>query len=216
MIAVTSLGELAPLLQNMKAVVFDLDDTLYSEKEYVRSGYGAIARAMPEIADMEAKLWSAFLQKQPAIDSVLTDEGLYSEERKQICLAAYRLQQPEIHFYEGVPELLTKLRAEGKKLGIITDGRPEGQRAKIRALGLESYVDHILITDELGGVEFRKPNPAAFLEMQKKLGVTFAEMCYIGDNIQKDFIAPQSLGMESIWFQNPEGLYYHFPGGRPG
>ena len=92
-------------------------------------------------------------------------------------------------------------------MGVITDGRSEGQRAKIKALGLDELVDHIIITDELGGVEYRKPNKTAFVKMQELLDVPFEEMCYIGDNIKKDFVAPNMLGMRSIWFRNMDGLY---------
>lgn len=208
MIEIATLGEVTKYLQGIKAVVFDLDDTLYGEKEYVRSGYRAIADAIPQIEEMDKKLWEAFEQKKSAIDAVLEAEGIYNEEIKQKCLSIYRFQQPDIHFYEGAKELLQKLRLEGYKLGVITDGRPEGQRAKIKALGLEELVDYIIVTDELGGVEYRKPNPAAFIKMQEVFGVAFEEMCYLGDNIRKDFVAPEMLGMRSFWFQNTDGLYF--------
>lgn len=206
---ITSIEQVAEHIQGLSAVVFDLDDTLYSEKEYVRSGYRAIANAMPQIEQMAKKLWTAFLQRKTAIDEVLKTEKIYSEELKQKCLNVYRVHQPDIHLYDGVIELLCQLRTEGYKLGIITDGRPEGQWAKMEALGLEEMVDHIIVTDELGGVEYRKPNKTAFIKMQELLGVPFEKMCYIGDNTSKDFIAPEMLGMQSIWFHNKDGLYYH-------
>lgn len=208
MIEITSLSEITMHLEGLKAIIFDLDDTLYGEKQYVRSGYQAIADTLPQIKEMEQKLWRAFEQKKSAIDEVLCAEGIYTEERKQQCLSVYRFHQPKIHFYDGALELLGTLRADGYKLGIITDGRPEGQRAKIKALGLDELVDYIIVTDELGGVEYRKPNKAAFEKMQEALGVAFEEMCYVGDNIKKDFIAPEILKMRSFWFRNTDGLYY--------
>lgn len=207
MIEITSITEVSNHLQGLKAVIFDLDDTLYSEKEYVKSGYRAIAAVFPQVERMEEKLWQAFEQKKSAIDEVLRDEGIYTEVMKQKCLSIYRLQQPDIRFYEGAKELLVQLRTDGYKLGIITDGRPEGQRAKIKTLGLDELVDYIIVTDELGGVECRKPNKTAFLTMQKVFDVPFEEMCYVGDNIKKDFVAPEKLEMRSIWFRNSDGLY---------
>ena len=103
--------------------------------------------------------------------------------------------------------MLKTLRKQGYLLGVITDGRPEGQRAKIKALGLEAMVDHIIVTDEFGGVEYRKPNPIAFEKMRERFGTEYSKMCYVGDNVNKDFVAPQQLGMRSIWFKNPDGLY---------
>ena len=208
MIEVSSITDIAKYLHSVKAIIFDLDDTLYSEKEYVRSGYRAIANTLPQVERMEEKLWRAFEQKKSAIDEVLIEEGIYTEELKLQCLSVYRSHQPDICFYDGAKELLCQLRADGYKLGIITDGRPNGQRAKIKALGLDELVDQIIVTDELGGVEYRKPNKAAFMIMQELFDVPFETMCYVGDNIKKDFVAPDMLGMRSIWFRNNDGLYF--------
>lgn len=207
MIEILDILEVKKHVEGLKAIIFDMDDTLYSEKEYVRSGYGKIAQVLPQVENAAEKLWNLFEEKKPAIDELLRMEGIDSEEIKKECLRAYRYQKPDIHLYPGVRELLEELRKDGYLLGLITDGRPEGQRAKIQALGLELLVDHILVTDEFGGAEYRKPNPIAFRTMKDKMNVEYAQMCYIGDNINKDFIAPQQLGMKSIWFKNPDGLY---------
>ena len=207
MLEISDILEVRKHIEGLKAVIFDLDDTLYSEKEYVRSGYGKIAAVIPEVENAAEKLWSLFEEKKPAIDELLKKENIQSEEVKKACLHAYRYQTPDIHLYEGVTEMLSAFRAEGLKLGIITDGRPEGQRAKLQVLGLETMVDEIIVTDEFGGPEFRKPNPKAFETMKERLGVEYAEMCYVGDNTKKDFIAPEELGMRSIWFKNKDGLY---------
>ena len=207
MIEITSITEVKKYLQGLKAVIFDLDDTLYSEKEYVRSRYHAIANALPQVEQLEEKLWTAFEQKKPAIDAVLIDEGIYTEELKQQCLSIYRSHRPAIHFYEGAKELLCQLRYDGYKLGVITDGRSEGQRAKVKALGLDELVDYIIITDELGGVEYRKPNKTAFVKMRELLDVPFKEMCYIGDNVKKDFAAPDALGMKTFLINSFNGIY---------
>ena len=68
-------------------------------------------------------------------------------------------------------------------------------------------MDYIIVTDELGGVEYRKPNKVAYIKMRETLGVVFEEMCYIGDNLKKDFIAPKILGIRAIHFANTDGLY---------
>ncbi len=196
MVEIDNILDVEQFLDGIDAVIFDLDDTLYSEKEYVRSGYREIAKLISEVTEEE--LWKAFLNKEPAIDVVLERHGLMN--RKEEALHAYRHQQPYIHLYNGVNEMLERL----DKVGIITDGRPEGQRAKLEALGLDYKV---IITDELGGIEFRKPNEAAFRLMQEKMHVPFEKMAYVGDNIKKDFIAPEKLGMKCIYFKNPDGLY---------
>ena len=114
---------------------------------------------------------------------------------------------PEIELYDGVKNLILNLKKKGIKVGIITDGRPEGQHNKIIALGLDDLVDDIIITDELGGTQFRKPNDIAFRIMQNRWRFPFEQLVYIGDNPNKDFLAPRQLGMRWLYFKNKEGLY---------
>ena len=204
MITISNILDVENYLKNIDVVLFDLDDTLYPEKEYVRSGFEAIAAAYPNVLNMADKLWNAFLNRLPAIDIVLKCENLTAE--KDNCLRIYRFQEPDIHFYSGVRSMIERIR-KGKRLGLITDGRSEGQRAKISALGLDLLMDKIIITDELGGIEYRKPNPKAFILMKEYFNVEYERMVYIGDNLNKDFIAPDILGMKTIFYKNPNGLY---------
>ncbi len=201
MIVIDSIQDVEKHIGDLEAVIFDLDDTLYSEKEYVRSGYHKIAEHFrkPELAE---QMWAVFLRGGRAIDEVLAAHGM--EANKEEALRIYRFQEPNIHLYPSVAEMLERIRMT-KKVGIITDGRPEGQWAKIRALGIQ--VDRIIVTDELGGIEYRKPNEKAFILMRELLSTQYKQMAYIGDNVKKDFIAPEHLGMRTIWFQNTDGLY---------
>lgn len=201
MIEITDILEIEKHLDDVDAVIFDLDDTLYSEKEYVRSGYHQIA-AYFGIPELEEQMWSVFQAGGMAIDVVLKAHNL--TEKKEEALKLYRYQEPDIHLYDGVADMIARIR-NTKKVGIITDGRPEGQRAKIASLGV--FVDKIIITDELGGVQFRKPNQKAFQLMKEALDVQPERMVYVGDNVKKDFIAPKQMGMKCIWFQNTDGLY---------
>ena len=191
-------------LNSAKGVIFDLDDTLYSEKQYVKSGYKKIAEYIGH-QEAEEKLWNYFLEGKPAIDAYLIEIG--AENKKAECLDIYRSQMPEINLYDGVAELFQGLKENDIKVGIITDGRPEGQRNKIKALGLEELVDDIIITDELGGIQFRKPNDISFRIMQCRWRIPFEQIVYIGDNLAKDFQAPRQLGMQGIYIKNEDGLY---------
>lgn len=191
-----------------KAVIFDLDDTLYSEKEYVLCGFKAAALELKEIDNAYEELAAFFEKGMPAIDSLFKKFGLSDTNLKEKCLSAYRKCKPSLTLYPGAERLLRHLKQRGIKTAILTDGRPEGQRAKIEALGLEKYFDEILITDELGGPIFRKPDTIGFEILQRKLGAAFDEMLYVGDNPAKDFIAPLKLGMRAVYFENPRGLYY--------
>lgn len=207
MITINKITDVMDHLENVKVIVFDMDDTLYGEKEYVRSGYHEIAKILPQIENAEEKLWNYFEQKKSAIDELLVSENCYSEELKQKCLDVYRNQKPNIHLYTGVENMLKKLKKQGYKLGMITDGRVEGQKAKIETLKIEKYFDKIIITDELGGVEYRKPNSKAYDLMKDYFKCDYQEMIYIGDNLNKDFIYPEKVNIKSIYFKNRDGLY---------
>ena len=185
----------------VKGVIFDLDDTLYSEKEYVRSGFRAVSQYLG--GGYEEKLWSLFEAGKPVIDELLRELG--REAEKETALSVYRNHEPVIHLYDGVKEMIVRLKQARIKVGIITDGRPDGQRRKIKALGLD--VDDIIVTDELGGVQFRKPCDIAFRIMQTRWRLYPSDIVYVGDNPAKDFQAPKQLGMRSIRFINPDGLY---------
>lgn len=190
--------------QPILGVIFDLDDTLYSEKQYVRSGYKAVAKLLGDKA-LADRLWTYFENGKPAIDELLNELGCIG--RKAECLEAYREQIPEITLYDGVVDLILELKSKGIKVGIITDGRVSGQKTKIQALGLDKIVDDIIITDELGGIQFRKPCDIAFRIMQNKWGIPFEQMMYVGDNPTKDFQACKQLGMRWVYFKNSEGIY---------
>jgi len=209
MIEIKKITEALDFLDDIDAVIFDLDDTLYLEKDYVKSGYDAVEKAFNKIPDMSKKLYFEFENKnKQVIDTVLKNENLLTEENKDFCLNAYRFHEPKISLTFGVKKMLESIKEKGKKLGLITDGRSESQRAKIKALKIEEFFDYIIVTDELGGIEFRKPNEKAFTIMQEKLGFSYDRAVYIGDNLKKDFIAPEKLGMKSIHLINPDGIYY--------
>lgn len=190
--------------QPILGIIFDLDDTLYSEKQYIKSGYKVIAKLLGNEAYAD-KLWSYFENGKPAIDELLNEIGCI--ERKEECLNAYREQIPEITLYDGVVELIEELKNKGIKVGIITDGRVSGQKKKLHALGLDEIVNDIIITDELGGIQFRKPCDIAFRIMQNRWRVSYGQIMYIGDNINKDFQACKQLGMRWKYLKNEDGIY---------
>ena len=204
MIEINNILDVEKYINNLDVIIFDLDDTLYSEKEYVKSGYKAIAKEYPQIKNMEEKLWAAFENGKPAIDYVLEQENLLIE--KENCLKIYREHKPNISLYLGVRELLERISKQ-KHLAMITDGRPNGQRLKIQALKIDDLFEKIIITDELGGSKFRKPDGKSYSLIRKYFNTEYDRCVYIGDNLSKDFIYPNKIGMKSIFFNNRDGLH---------
>lgn len=214
-ISVKAYNEVMPVIEHMgvQGIVFDLDDTLYSEKEYVRSGLDAVSRCLPLEQDDFQGLWNSFNHGNKPIDDVLHQKRIFSEELKNELLQKYRSHFPQIHLFNGAKEFLEvwKAGSPSHKLGLITDGRVEGQNNKIDSLSIRHFFDEIIITDELAGrtgnvMRFRKPNAIAFQIMRERLGINYSRLVYIGDNPNKDFSTPLSLGMHVIQFIPEDGV----------
>ncbi|SDB21288.1 sugar transferase [Eubacterium oxidoreducens] len=195
----------------IEAVVFDLDDTLYSQKEYMRSALREVAEHLPQVRNCYNRMCAALEKGEMPIEAVLKKEKINSEELLRECLDIFIEHYPKIELYPGVVECFRELRKKKMYLAVVTDGKPVMQNNKIDALGLDKYVDEILITDELAGHgnvhEFRKPNDIAYLIMRKRLGIALRNMAYVGEDPKLDFEAPQKLGMVCYQYVNPDRLY---------
>ncbi len=204
-ITVKSILEIIPYTENYDAVLFDLDDTLYSETDSVRENIKNVTETYgcPELAE---DIYEEFKNGWSYLTRFMEDRLDLSEEMKAAWIKTYSETKPTLTPYDGVLDMLTLLRTRGKKLGIITDGRVDGQNAKLDGLNIRGYFDHIIITNSLG-TEARKPSTAAFLEIQRHLGIPFDRMMYVGDNPEKDIPPAIKLGMGSFHFDNDKGIY---------
>jgi putative hydrolase of the HAD superfamily len=201
----------------LRLVIFDLDDTLYPEVQYVESGFRAVTRYLSwterhwrKPAEYLINLWRT--EPSRVFDRVASE--MYPEDSGQQqamvrgMLTAYRHHQPEIRMYDDSMPAIERLRACGVMTAVITDGRVEGQVNKIKALGLAGIMDEIIITDALGpDRQYWKPHPRAFEQVLEELSVAPRQACYVGDNLAKDFIAPKALGMSTVLVTRPDGLY---------
>lgn len=188
----------------MRAVIFDLDDTLYSEIEFVRSGFREAAHYLAaEFAGNEGALFGRMCEILEAegrgrvFDTLLNEMGLYSEARVRLLVMLYRSHRPAISLYPSAVRLIAGLREMGALLGLVTDGMASVQRNKIRALGVERVFEAIVCTDELGR-DCWKPSVIPFRIALELLDVAPGEAVYVGDDPSKDFTGPNSLGMMTI------------------
>lgn len=189
-----------------QVVVFDLDDTLYKEIDYLKSAYREIASLVYPIlkADYEDEdtvyhwMMENYQQGRNVFDELLRYPVPYD---KQELLRIYREHKPTIALSEETVEVLEALKKEGYILGLITDGRSLTQRNKIGALGLDKYIESslILISEEKG---FCKPSLESFQYVMKLYpGVSYV---YVGDNPQKDFYGPNQLRWMTICLKNDD------------
>ena len=197
----------------VKAVVFDLDDTLISEKEYIKSGYRHIAGIIEDRLSMDKNqvfddLMSLFKVSPLNVFNRLYDKYQieYSKEMILDLVKEYRGHFPDIQFYDDVLPCLSELKRSGIKVGIITDGYAIAQRQKLKAVQVDKYFDEIIVTDELGR-DYWKPHPKAFELIKERFQVDFNEMIYVGDNLEKDFVAGNILGIITIEIVRKHGIY---------
>ena len=118
-------------------------------------------------------------------------------------------REESIYVFPGAHEAIDALRARGIKLALVTNGAALMQRAKVERFALTDRFDHIQIEGEHG---FGKPEERAYLHAMETLGVTAADTWMVGDNLEWEVVAPQRLGIYSIWIDvHGDGL----PPGSP-
>ncbi|MBM4049615.1 MAG: HAD family hydrolase [Planctomycetes bacterium] len=201
---------------NRPFVAFDLDDTLYLERDYVRSGFeaaGEWAKERVGIADFSQRAWRWFEQgrRGDIFNQVLAEIGRnHDDSLVDELVQAYRTHKPRIALLADAGACLRLLRGKAP-LAIVTDGPVSSQRAKIEALGLERLIDEFVFT-HAWGPEFAKPHPRAFQFLQTRWASTCSRFVYVGDNPVKDFPAPRALGWMTVRVRRPDGLYYSVRG----
>jgi putative hydrolase of the HAD superfamily len=195
----------------MFCAVFDVDDTLYLERDYVRSGFhaaGVWAEKELGVPDFSERALREFQcgGRGDIFDRVLASYGLSDIVAVGHLVQAYRSHVPSITLLPDASQCLSVLRPHCH-LAIITDGAVDSQRNKVHALGLTQKVDLIVLTGEWGA-EFSKPNPRSFEYVQQQLTVSPECCVYIGDNPSKDFATPRGLGWRTVRIRREGGLHF--------
>jgi putative hydrolase of the HAD superfamily len=196
---------------NPNCVVFDLDDTLYLERDYVWSGFHALeawAKKNLGLDDFCRSAWTLFQRGERGhiFDRILVEAGIEQDRNTiQTMVDLYRGHTPEIHLAADAAECLQYLCAE-VHLALVSDGPEQSQRNKLKALGLERSFEAIILTSELGA-GYTKPHLKPFLEVQEHFGGAVQQYTYVADNPTKDFIGPRNLGWKTIRVRRNGGLY---------
>lgn len=194
------------------AVVLDLDDTLYLERDYVRSGFDAVGvhlARMGVMDDFAVRAWAAFEGglRGTIFDEVLRSVGSPPSIRVSELVEVYRSHEPRIELSPDAARFLTRFPSN-RPLGMITDGPVICQLAKVRALGLERLIQPIVMSDSFG-VQFRKPHDHPFATIEDAFGIEPVNITYIADNPLKDFITPRRRGWRTIRMLRPLGEHAH-------
>ena len=187
-----------------KVVVFDLDDTLYKEIDFLKSGYLEVAKMVGKRYGLEScgvydQLLSWYYKGENAFACLNEKYGLNNPIEDYLNI--YRFHQPTLSLSAETKEALSGLKDMDAAMGIITDGREITQKQKIEALGLTEWIsmDNVLINVKKAHF---KPNNWSFERMKQKCYEQYQDMnlsfYYVGDNPEKDFIVPNQWGWETI------------------
>ena len=182
-------------------LVFDLDDTLYLEREYVRSGFAAVGHWAARhlgVSDFSERAWQLFEggRRSVVFDVLLRESGWNpSPELIAQMVEIYRTHTPQISALPDAIDCLSSFHGTGI-LALISDGPPTSQQLKLRALKLEHFFDVVVFTG-VWDQTFAKPHPRSFELVQAGLALSDRRFIYVADNPRKDFIAPAALGWKT-------------------
>ncbi|MDG2007456.1 MAG: HAD family hydrolase [Alphaproteobacteria bacterium] len=180
-------------------IVFDLDDTLYNEVEFIKSGYRYINKLVKKQFGIQIKYTpnkKQLIQSKTHIQFYIKKNKINFLSEIEI-LGLIRNHKPTIKLSSHVLGLLSKLKKKNVTLCIVTDGRSITQNNKVNSLSLRDYFDYISISEEIG---FEKTNQIVFKKIMEKFPKT--RYFYIADNENKDFIAPKKLNWLTIGIRN--------------
>jgi putative hydrolase of the HAD superfamily len=195
----------------LKAWIFDLDDTLYPESDYVRGGFRAVGEWAEERLGRSQAIVRAQLQalfdggfRADAFQWWLSEQGLPDSLLPDM-VKAYREHVPVIRFYPDTEAALEELNGE-YRLGLLTEGRRAAQEAKIRALGLDRWIEAVVIL----GLEDRsewKPSRKPFDRILSMMSIAGPDAAYVGDNPRKDFRGAREAGLRTVRIRREGGLH---------
>lgn len=176
----------------MRGIIFDLDDTLYKEIDFLKSAFRQIADVIG-ITGVYNFMLKCYRDGENAFKMVIERYNLsYTVDQ---LLDIYRNHKPDITLDLSIVATLDELKSRGWTMGLMTDGRSVTQRNKIDALGLSEWIEPncILISEEFG---YGKPDEHCYQYFIERY--PNAKFCYVGDNLNKDFVTANKLGWQTI------------------
>ncbi len=179
--------------------VFDLDDTLYAERDYVQSCFRLIGPRLGG-SDVAEELWRLFESGEGnPIGEIARRNGI-PEDTKEILIAEMRGHTPRIALDRGAELLIERLRAMSRRFSIVTNGRSVTQRRKIEALEIADAAG-IIISEEYGAA---KPDVSLF--HAAAAAQPASRYIYVGDNPALDFEGPNSLGWMTVMLRRDNAV----------
>ena len=192
----------------IKAILFDLDNTLIDFTKFKKKAVHAAAKAMLK-AGLKAdpkKLAKRLLdyyygygiESDDAFETFLRKEFKYVDYRVLAAAVNAYLHEKYVHLkpYPNTAETLQKLKKKGLKLAVVSDGLRLKAWMRLNAAGLDQYFDAVVTYEDTGR---KKPHRAPFLKACKTLRVKPEECLMVGDWPERDIKGAKQLGMTTVW-----------------
>lgn len=196
----------------IKVVVFDLDDTLYLERDYVKSGFKAVDLFLQKqnIKGFFELAWAYFeAGGRGNTFNVILDQlnVIYDKEYLIKLIMVYRQHRPTISLLPDSAEIIDEF-SECFYLGLITDGFSIAQNNKVDVLDLRNLLHKVVVTDDLGSdCEYWKPHSKPYETIKEYFSVSHDACVYIADNVEKDFVTANKLGWKTVQICRKNGEY---------
>ncbi len=194
-------------MKNIKAIIFDLDNTLIDfikmKQESVKSAIKAMIRTGLEINESEEykNLMNLYLKLGIESENVFQEFlksklGRIDEKMLAAAINAYlKTKNNFLKPYPNVKSTLSKLKKTGIKLIIVSDAPKVKAYQRLLAIGIEKYFDFVIGFEDTG----RKKKTELPLRMAiEKLKFNPEEIIMVGDSIKRDIIPARKLGMISV------------------
>jgi putative hydrolase of the HAD superfamily len=194
---------------NDLCIVFDVDDTLYLERDYVLSGFQAVGSWAADWLEIEDFFGACRKEFESGRRSTIFNQALASRgqdpapELVSCLVELYRSHKPRIHLAPDAAEAIGQLSGRFP-IAVISDGPLASQSRKADALGLRSIASPVVLTEAFGA-RFRKPNIHAFAHVAER--VPARRYVYVADNPAKDFAGPNQLGWATVRVRRPGSLH---------
>lgn len=208
-----------------RAILFDLDDTIVDTGDVVAAWLGVIESFSSSLEGLDAAMVAARVRatadafwadperhrvgrQQLAASRRLIVAATFHELAMEggpalsvrtsdaIADRLTRYREEQTRLFPGARETLDALSSSGVRLGLVTNGASEPQRAKIERFDLARHFQHVQIEGEIG---FGKPEERAYRHAMVALGVEPAHAWMVGDNLEWEVAAPQRLGIFAVW-----------------
>jgi putative hydrolase of the HAD superfamily len=195
----------------IKAIIFDLDDTLFNEFDYVLSGYKAVNKWITNKFKVSGFYETAIHLFKLGERKLVFNKTLeylnikYDEKLIKNMVDVYRKHYPDIEIYEDAKWVLSHINRT-VKIGLISDGYLCSQKNKLKALNIKDFFQAVVLTDHFGKNNW-KPSPFPYEHISKLLKCSHHECVYIGDNPSKDFITAKKLGWITVQIKRENSIY---------